>query len=78
MLDFIQSIPYFDEKLKQFLNGGKGSDITIVSQTWETAFLIKCTTWANSKHWLHQDVIFSIGFYPQYLTSAKDALTLPY
>jgi hypothetical protein len=75
---FIQSIPYFDEGLKKFLMGKHGDSNIIISQTWETAFLVRVKQWAESNTWLHTDPIFSIGFYPQYITSGKDFLTLPY
>jgi hypothetical protein len=75
---FIQSIPYFDERLKDFLMGKAGDSNIIISQTWETNFIIRVKQWADSHTWLHTDPIFSIGFYPQYITRGKDFLTLPY
>lgn len=76
--DFIQSIPYFDERLKNFLVGKLNDKNIIISQTWETSFIVKVKTWAESNTWLHTDPIFSIGFYPEYITNRKDFLTLPY
>ena len=78
ILDFIQSIPCFDERLKNFLMSSQEDTATIVSQSWETAFIVKCKSWAHHNDWLHKDPIFSIGFYPEYITKRKDFLTLPY
>jgi uncharacterized protein YciI len=75
---FIQSIPYFDERLRDFLMGKPGDSNIIISQTWETNFIIRVKQWADNHTWLHTDPIFSIGFYPQYITRGKDFLTLPY
>ena len=78
LLDFIQSIPCFDERLKSFLMGRSNESTIIISQTWEIAFMVKTKTWAQSNTWLHTDPIFAIGFYPEYITKGKDFLTLPY
>ena len=78
LFDFIQSIPYFDEKLKQFLMGKLNDENTIISQSWETAFIVKCKTWAQNDYWLHVDVILSVGFYAEYIKKHNDCLTLPY
>ncbi len=78
ILDFIQSMPYFDEQLKKFLMGKLTETTIIISQNWETAFIVKCKSWAHSNDWLHKDTIFSIGFYPEYIIRRKDSLTLPY
>ncbi len=78
LYDFIQSIPYFDERLKCFLIGKLNDTTIIISQTWETSFIIKIKAWAESDIWLHTDPIFSIGFYPEYIPKQKDFLTLPY
>jgi len=78
MVDFVLSIPYFDERLKDFLMGNLNSETTIISQAWETAFIVKCTTWAASNDWLHVDSILSIGFYAACFKRFKDCLTLPY
>lgn len=78
IVDFIQSIPYFDDQLKSFLMNQQNEITIIISQTWETAFIIKCKSWAHSNDWLHKDPICLIGFYPEYITKRKDALRLPY
>ena len=75
---FIQSIPSFDQSLRDFLLGKYGDSNTIISQTWETNFVIRVKQWADSHTWLYIDPMFSIGFYPQYITRGKDILTLPY
>jgi len=78
LLDFIESIPYFDDRLKDFLMGNLPNDNTIISQAWETSFIVKTKLWATSNDWLHVDVILSIGFYTKYVKANKDLLTLPY
>ena len=78
LYDFIQSIPYFDERLKSFLMGKLKETNIIISQAWETSFIVRTKTWAESDTWLHADPIFSIGFYPEYIIRQKDFLTLPY
>lgn len=78
LLDFIQSCPFFDEGLKIYLLEKDGDESIIISQHWETAFIVKTKQWANSKQWLHDDVIVTIGFYAAHLKSNNDSLKLPY
>ena len=78
LLDFILSIPYFDERLKNFLLGNLKEETTIISQLWETAFIVKTKAWAASDEWLHVDVILSIGFYAEHTKQGVAFLTLPY
>ena len=53
VLDFIISIPYFDDRLKDFLIGNLGETTIIISQSWENEFIIKTRLWAESVEWLH-------------------------
>src|SRR5215203_2684064 len=53
VLDFIISIPYFDDRLKDFLIGNLGETTIIISQSWENEFIIKAKLWADSMDWLH-------------------------
>src|SRR6188768_4007080 len=53
ILDFIHSIPYFDERLKNFLVGNLADETIIVSQCWEIEFFKKTLSWAESFEWLH-------------------------
>jgi hypothetical protein len=78
LLDFIASIPYFDEGLKNFLMGKQNDTIIIISQAWETSFMVRAKAWAESEAWLYINPIFAIGFSTQQLTREKDSLTLPY
>jgi hypothetical protein len=55
ILDFIQSIPYFDIGLKNFIVGNLTEETIIVSQTWETEFVKRSQAWAESFEWLHGD-----------------------
>lgn len=52
LLDFIITIPYFDERLKDFLLGNLAEDTFIVSQAWENEFIKKTRLWAGSFEWL--------------------------
>ena len=78
LLYFIQSIPDFDERLKNFLLEQQKDASTIISQAWETSFIVKCKTWAQSNDWLHKDPIVSVGFYPKCIINWRDVLSLPY
>ena len=53
ILDFIISIPFFDDKLKDFLIGNLMETTIIISQSWENEFIKKTQTWANSSEWLY-------------------------
>ena len=53
VMDFIISIPYFDDKLKDFLIGNLGESTIIISQSWENEFIIKTRLWTESVEWLH-------------------------
>ena len=77
LTDFIQSIPYFDERLKNFLLDKLCDKTIVISQAWENLFIVKSKAWAKSDTWLYTDPIISIGFYPEY-NKDKDFLTLPY
>lgn len=58
VLDFIISIPYFDEKLKDFLLGNLAEDTIIISQAWENEFIKKTGLWVESKEWLNGNDYF--------------------
>jgi hypothetical protein len=77
ILDFIQSIPAFDERLKDFLVGNLSEQTIIISDTWELEFLKKTQAWAASYEWLHGD---GRCLSDKHLNSKRpsDFLTLPY
>ena len=50
--DFLLSIPYFDEGLKNFILGMSREQVMIVSQAWEIEFILRTKTWANDEAWL--------------------------
>ncbi len=75
--DFIQSIPYFDEKLKAFLLD-KNDNATIISQSWETTFIIKSKSWAESNIWLQANPLLTIGWQAGSIRPDSQFLTLPY
>lgn len=78
LMDFTQSCPYFDAGLKEYLLEIITDESIIISQLWETAFIVKTKEWSTSNQWLHVDVIVSIGFYPAQINSNPDCLKLPY
>ncbi|HSN61419.1 MAG TPA: hypothetical protein VLR49_10820 [Ferruginibacter sp.] len=76
--DFILSIPYFHNGLKDFILGNSNERTIIVSQPWEIAFIIRTKKWAECDDWLHQSFIPSPKFYTGPVQSGTDSLKLPY
>ena len=78
IIDFIHSIPYFDERLKDFLLGHVMEETIIISQSWEIEFIKKCRIWVQGFEWLHGEDHF---FSTKHINSIKEKthfLTLPY
>ena len=75
ILDFIHSIPAFDERLKDFLVGNLAEETIIISDTWELEFLKKTQAWAGSQEWLNGEQLRVV-----HITNRRspDFLTLPY
>ena len=78
VLEFIRSIPYFDNRLKDFMAGNLCEHTIIISQQWETAFTIKCRAWADSYEWLHGDRHYLSDLYLDKLRRTENNLGLPY
>jgi hypothetical protein len=78
ILDFICSIPYFDERLKNFLLGNLPEQNIIISQQWEIEFIKQCTLWSESFEWLHGDNSFLSDVHLDSLKIDRTLLTLPY
>ena len=78
ILDFIHSIPYFDERLKNFLVGNLADETIIVSQSWEIEFLKKTLSWAESFEWLHGNNYFLSDAHISSIKKNTVFLTLPY
>lgn len=76
--DFILSIPYFDERLKNFILGSLEEQAIIISQAWEIDFIIKTTRWAEGDDWLHGAFRLSMSSYVNKRSESADFLTLPY
>lgn len=76
--DFILSIPYFDERLKNFILGFLSEQTIIISQTWEIAFSVRTGRWAESDEWLHGAFRLSMNSNTSQQRSNMDFLTLPY
>ncbi len=78
ILDFIHSIPYFDERLKNFLIGNLTDATIIISQTWEIEFLKKTLSWAGSFEWLHGNDYFLSEAHISSIKKHAEFLGLPY
>ena len=78
LLDFIQSIPYFDTTLKNLLVGNLKEESIIISQTWETQFIKHCILWAESFEWLHGNNYFLSDAHISSIKKNVSSLSLPY
>ena len=78
VLDFIISIPYFDDRLKDFLIGNLGETTIIISQSWENEFIIKTRLWAESIDWLHGNDRFLKAPNLEVNNTERRFLSLPY
>jgi len=78
LLDFIQTIPYFDVSVKDFLVGNLPEATIIISQAWELEFLKRTRQWAESFEWLHGNDYFLSDAHINGLKKASASLTLPY
>ena len=73
--DFILSIPYFDDRIKDFIFGNIPETAIIISQLWEIEFMKRCERWANEEEWLN-DKSPCLKFTSHRQTNA--VFTLPY
>lgn len=78
LADFILSIPYFDERLKNFILGFLTEQTIIISQSWEIAFIVRTGRWAESDEWLHGAFQLSMNSLIDHPYHNPDFLTLPY
>jgi hypothetical protein len=78
LADFILSIPYFDERLKNFMLGFLTEQTIIISQSWEIAFIVRTGRWAESNEWLHGAFQLSMSSVTDHPHHNPDFLTLPY
>ncbi len=78
ILDFIQSTPYFDVRLKDFLLGNLVDETIIISQSWEIEFLKKTLSWAEGFEWLHGNTYFLSEAHISGIRKQSGCLTLPY
>ena len=78
VLDFIIAIPYFDDKLKDFLIGNLMETTIIISQSWENEFIKKTTSWAKSVEWLYGEDAAAV--HPDEAKAGRQSsfLSLPY
>jgi hypothetical protein len=61
LADFILSIPYFDERIKNFILGISNEQTIIISQAWEIALIVRTRKWAESDEWLYGTFQLSMG-----------------
>ncbi len=78
IVDFILSIPYFDNGLKDFIFGNTNEQTIIVSQSWEIAFIVQTRKWAESDEWLNDTFKPTKFFYNDLVKTGADFLKLPY
>ncbi|MEO5945115.1 MAG: hypothetical protein ABIP30_03890 [Ferruginibacter sp.] len=78
LLDFIQTIPYLDVSVKNFLVGNLKQETIIISQAWETQFIKHCILWAESFEWLHGNNYFLSDAHISSIKKNVSSLTLPY
>lgn len=78
MIDFIHSIPYLDDRLKDFIMGNLVERTIIISQSWEIEFLKKIIAWAESFEWLHGDNYFLSEAHINSIRKKVERLKLPY
>ncbi len=76
--DFILSIPYYDDRLKNFMLGNYDDTTIIISQSWEIAFIVRAKKWAECDEWLQETFQLSTGIHPDCSKGKHDFLTLPY
>ncbi|MBC7888502.1 MAG: hypothetical protein H7Z13_11535 [Ferruginibacter sp.] len=78
VLDFIICIPFFDEKLKDFLLGNLVEDTIIISQAWENEFIKKTCLWAQGFGWLNGNDHYPGEAQISSINTDRSFLTLPY
>lgn len=78
MVDFILSIPYFDERIKNFILGISEEKTIIISQPWEIAFMLRVRKWTENEEWLHGAFRLSMVSSDAGQKGNSDFLTLPY
>jgi hypothetical protein len=76
--DFLLSIPYFDEGVKNFILGNGRETTMIVSQAWEISFILRTKKWAESESWLQNRLTSSHQFCKEEPGQVTDFLKLPY
>ena len=78
IIDFIVTIPYFDEQLKYFLLGNVKENTIIISQSWELEFIKKTISWVQSYEWLEGDDYYLSDAHISRLQQKANCLRLPY
>jgi hypothetical protein len=76
--EFIISIPYLDDRLKDFLFGNISDETIIISQAWETEFVKKCILWVRSFEWIDGAHSYLNDAHLNSIKKNAVCLTLPY
>jgi hypothetical protein len=76
--DFILSIPYFDEGVKNFILGNAAEKNMIVSQAWEIAFILRTKKWAEAECWVQNKYSIYHACNESFTKQSTDFLRLPY
>ena len=76
IIDFVYSIPYFDEGLKDFMLEHLQLHAIIIDDTWEQLFIKKSIAWAIHPDWTQTDLSFLNGSGNEY--AGHGLLSLPY
>ncbi len=77
LADFILSVPYLDEKIKNFILEIAAEKTIIISQAWEIAFMLRVARWAENTEWLQGAFRLSMATYNNNKND-QECLTLPY
>lgn len=76
--DFVLSIPYFDEALKNFIAGNLPVKTFVIDNTWEADFMLRAKLWAQSDEWIRNDLANSVAKCIALAKANEDRLSLPY
>jgi hypothetical protein len=76
--DFILSIPYFDEELKNFIAGNLQLKTFVIDNIWEADFILRAELWAQSNDWIRNNLANSVAKCIALAKANADRLSLPY
>ncbi len=77
VFDFIQSIPYFNMELKNFIRANSRK-IYFIDKAWETDFIMRLELWAESDEWIYCDFDNAVARYKELVKDNAGFFSLPY